>query len=224
MSYFKKIFFTGLILLCLIAKIANSQGLTLTELLDKINLKDTQILNMKFNFSQEIEITLTKEKYEIIGSVVYKKPDKIYLQTQPVEKTFLPEQLVISDGKKVWIYTPKYKQVIVEKWKSLSKYGFVPEEIFDYVDSVNKLNKNYELEFLGKTDNSFHLSLKPKKRKEIKINFYISPDTYLPLKTELLADTVKVITEIKDVEINTEVKDEFFDFHPPEDVNVLSLD
>lgn len=224
MSHFKKILFTGLILSCLIAKIANSQSLTLSELLDKINLKDTQILNMKFNFSQEIEISLTKEKYKIIGSVVYKKPDKIYLQTQPVEKTFLPEQLLISDGKKVWIYTPKYKQVIVEKWKSLSKYGFVPEEIFDYVDSVNKLNKNYELEFLGKIDNFFHLSLKPKKRKEIKINFYISPVTYLPEKTELLADTVKVITEIKDVEINTEVKDEFFNFHPPEDVNVLSLD
>lgn len=221
MSYFKKIFFTGLILFY---SIANSQGLTLTELLDKISLKDTQILNMKFNFSQEIEISLTKEKYKILGSVVYKKPDKIYLQTQPVEKTFLPEQLLISDGKKVWIYTPKYKQVIVEKWKSLSKYGFVPEEIFDYVDSVNKLNKHYELEFLGKIDNSFHLSLKPKKRKEIKINFYISPVTYLPEKTELLADTVKVITEIKDVEINTEIKDEFFHFHPPEDVNVLSLD
>lgn len=221
MNFFKKISFSGLIFLLLIP---NAEGLTLDELLEKVDRKDTVISDIKFIFSQEIEISLTKEKYQISGSAVYKKPDKVYLKTFTGEKTPFPEQTVVSDGKKVWIYTPKYKQVIVEKWKSLSKYGFVPEEIFSYVDSVKKLSKNYELEYSGIEDNFFLLSLKPKKRKEIKIKFYISPDTYLPLKTELTAETVRVVTEIKDIEINTKIEDEFFHFHPPEDVNILSLD
>lgn len=229
MNYFKKVFLTVLIFLLLISNeaITSSEGLTVAELLEKIDQKDTEILDIKFNFSQNIKITLTKEEYKIFGSAIYKKPNKIYLKTLADEKNLLPEQVVVSDGEKIWIYTPKYKQVIVEKWSAkggLSKYRFVPEEIFNYVDSVKKLAKNYELEYPGKVNGSFLLSLKPKKRKEIKINFYISADTYLPLKTELLAETVEVITEIKDIEINTKIKDEIFHFHPPEDVNVLSFD
>ncbi len=224
MDFLKKFAFIGLILLFLVP---NAQGLTLDELLEKIDRKDTLIADIKFNFLQEIKISLTQEKYQISGSAVYKKPDKLYLKTETTEKAPFPEQTVVLDGQKIWIYTPKYKQVIIEKWSDkggLNKYGFVPEELFGYVDSVKKLDKNYELEYLGTEDNLYLLLLKAKKKKGIEIKFYISPDTYLPIKTELDAGTVKVVTEIKDIEINTKVEDEYFHFQPPEDVNILSLD
>jgi len=221
-NFFRKILFVGLFFFFFF--FSKAVGLTFKELLEKIEQKDIEISDIKFDFSQEIKISLTKEEYKIFGSAVYKKPDKLYLKTSAGETSPFPEQVVISWGERVWIYIPKYRQVIVEKWKSLSKYHFVPEEIFSYVDSVKKLGKNYELEYQGIVNNFFLLSLKPKKRKEIKINFYISPDTYLPLKTELFAETVEVLTEIKDIEVNTQVKDELFHFSPPEDVNILSLD
>lgn len=201
-----------------------SFGLTLNELLEKIDQKDKEIVDLKFNFSQSVKIPLTKEEYKISGQVVHKKPGKLYLRILPQEKSPFPEQLVFSDGKKVWIYTPLYKRVIVEKWSALSKYQFVPEGIFNFVDSVKELKKNYELKLLEGESDSFLLSLVPRKRKNIEIRFWILNKSFLPKKTELSAETVTIITEIKDIEINTNPKEEIFHFEPPPDVEILSLD
>jgi|GEM_PF-2433212 len=217
-------FITFVVLLFSVTILFTEELTTLTGLLERISEKDAQIADLKFSFSEEIKIALTGEKYEILGSLVYKKPNKLRFETLPLEESNFPQQTIVSDGKKVWIYTPKQKQVIVEKWSNLSRYYFVPEEIFRYVDSAINLQKNYQLEFLGLENDFYLLTLTPKSRKEIKISFWISKDTYLPQRMELIAETVTVKTELKDIQINTNPEKTLFQFKIPEGVNVLSLD
>lgn len=212
------------VLLFSITLVSTEELTTLTGLLEKISEKDKQIADLKFSFTEEIKIALTGEKYKIFGSVVYKKPNKLRFETLPVEESNFPQQTIVSDGKKVWIYTPKQKQVIVEKWSNLNRYRFVPEEIFHYVDSARNLQKNYQLEFLGLDNDFYLLTLTPKSRKEIKISFWVSKDTYLPQRMELIAETVTMKTELKDIEINTNPEKTLFQFKVPEEANVLSLD
>ena len=112
--------------------------LTLDEVTAKMEEADKNVTSLEFAFTQEISYNLTKEKQTSGGNVSFMKPSSLYVKTnRPLE------QEIISDGKKVWIYTPKYRQVIVDNWKKWTANSFVPVSIINFGKGWKDLRKRF---------------------------------------------------------------------------------
>ncbi|MFC1501698.1 outer membrane lipoprotein carrier protein LolA, partial [Elusimicrobiota bacterium] len=105
---FKKIFI--FIFLCSITSNLYSAELSLEEIMSEMDLCDEKIESVRFDFKQDIIYEITGETQTNSGAITLQRPSKFYIvQKKPVE------QIIVSNGKKVWIYTPTYNQVLVER-------------------------------------------------------------------------------------------------------------
>jgi len=88
-----------------------ADGVKLDDILAGLEKNDQSMENVQFTYEQEISYTLTNEVQRNSGQMIFSKPEYFYFkQDKPLE------QIIVSNGKKVWIYTPSYKQVIVDAW------------------------------------------------------------------------------------------------------------
>src|SRR5512137_2417397 len=76
---------------------------TLSDILSRMEQAENTIAGVTFDFTEEITYTLTNEKQTMGGTVTFLKPRNVRLeQDRPMKQT------IISDGNKVWIFTPSY--------------------------------------------------------------------------------------------------------------------
>ena len=139
----------------------------------------------------------------------YEKPDR---------------QLVITDGKKLWIYRPDDSQVMVGKAPSFFGEG----KGAGFLSDIRDVRKNFEIAFDGMSkDSNYVLKLVPKKKTYdiSRIYLLISPDTF---------DVVQVVTynsyedetriELINYEYKENLADSLFKFEIPEGVDIVRMD
>jgi len=214
-----KILTASLSMLCVVSSLVFAgEDIGLDELLSKMEARDKNINSVQFDFRQEIEYTLTGEKQESDGSVSFQKPDKIVIrQEQPVA------QSIITDGSKVWVYTPSYNQVITDNWNKWIKSSAVPASLLNFGNDMNELKKNYSFAYAGVEENSYKLLLSPRNGGEWQLELWIDTATYVPLRTRLSGDTVAVTTRTENYQINPALSRTMFTFKPPKGTEVLHL-
>src|SRR3989339_318446 len=111
---------------------------TLEEVMALIEKADEATNTFQFEFKQEISYLLTNETQANTGEVSFSKPHSLYLkQNKPVE------QVIIANGKKVWIYTPGYKQVVEDTWKKWMNNSMVPASLINFGKGWGELKKKY---------------------------------------------------------------------------------
>ena len=133
-------------------------------------------------------------------------------------------QLVITDGKKLWIYRPDDFQVMVGKAPSFFGEG----KGAGFLSNIEGVRQNFEITPGGiSKDSNYVLKLVPKKKTFdlSKILLLISPNTF---------DVIQVVTynpyddetriELNSYEHNKDLMDSLFKFEIPKGIDVIKMD
>jgi len=191
-------------------------GFSLEDFLERMNDNEKKITALEFEFKQDIVFTLTREKQTVSGKILFKKPSSMkFSQVLP------DEQYIISNGKKVWIYNPAYRQVIVDSWAKWTKNSMVPASLMNFGNSVDDLKKNYEISYLEQ-DGEDTVLLSPLKDNAWKLKLWISRDFNIS-KTVLTGENITVNTTASNYKINPAADDSIFNFKPPQGVQSLEM-
>jgi len=213
----KKIIFFAL-LLALSPCLAAAKDITVDDITAKMEAADKNVNSLEFDFKQEIIYNLTNEKQTNSGHVAYMKPENIYVkQHSPLD------QEIVSNGKRVWIYTPKYHQVIVDNWKKWASNSFVPVSIINFGKGWKDLKKKYAITYEGIDDNKYVLLFKPAGEEAIKMKFWVSADDFVPVKVVLTGENVTINTEMINKSLNPKLDKKLFIFQAPSGVDVMNL-
>ncbi len=213
-------------LLCFCLVLANAlaadsaaQDQDVNEVLQQIEKADNSLRSLRLKFSQKIVFSLTGESQLRQGEAAFLKPDKIRIRQISPE-----EQLITGNGKKVWVYTPLYKQVAVDQWKKWSKNDNLAYTFFGYLKSFKEFEKQYSFELQGKAQNKIIIFLSPKKAGLPKMKFWIDTETFLPFRSVVYLGNIEIETQIRGIEKNPVFTKEEFKFRIPPKTNIIELD
>ena len=133
--------------------------------------------------------------------------------------------LTVSNGSTLWIYDNKSNTVTVMRITSSIASTEMSTEMIDYGAIVKDILKRFEVKLLGSEKvagkDCYVLLLKPKNETVYStIKMWVEKEYWMPLKTEM-SDGINVTTEYLNIEINTGVSDDVFEFKPPEGAKII---
>lgn len=178
----------------------------------ELYMKLTRMQSLTANFQQIVNDHEGYVTQDVKGSFRVRQPNKVYWET------FAPyEQVVVSNGEKLWIYDPDLEQVTVQGAAELQG----PLALLS--ESLETLQANYSIkQSLDGEKNVFQLE--PKVDDESSsfslVSFAFVADQ---LSSISIVDKLRQTTEIllKDVQVNPNTADSTFEFIVPEGVDVV---
>ena len=188
-------------------------------------LKDMQ--KQRVAMEADIVITTTyidiNSKQDVKGKLLIKKPDKFFVHYKEPS-----EQLLISDGKLLWVYTPELKQVIKQDIKEVNLNTHFYIEFETSIDYFSKNSKNS----LKEDDKYYILTMKPLKNKSIDFDEIISKINKKTLFIEKISMKYEnTLIEVKfsnisvykmdEIKNNEKFSDENFVFKKKDDVEEI---
>jgi outer membrane lipoprotein carrier protein len=212
----RRLFITGMMLIA--ATAARGATASVEDILARMEKSEAGIQAVRFAFTQEIAYTVTKEKQTNSGEAVFQKPANIRVcQKSPLE------QIITTNGKKVWIYTPAYRQVLVDSWKKWAASSLVPASLLNVGQNYKELKEKYTFSLAGTEGKDYVLLLTPRTKEAWRLKLWIDSDTLVPAKAVLFGDTVTVTTETIQYKINPPLEKGLFTFSAPAGVEVLNV-
>jgi outer membrane lipoprotein carrier protein len=106
--------------------------------------------------AQEVQSATWGQKVEARGQVYFRKPGR--MRWEFVE----PEQLLVSDGKFLWLYQPSEKQVIKTPFES----AFRSNTPASFLLGIGRIDQDFTASLTGETKETYSLRLLPKKDPE----------------------------------------------------------
>ncbi len=205
-----------LVILNIYAEDNNSLKIILTQLHKNYD----NITTFKADFTQYSFFKAVNQVQKFSGTLYLKKPDKMKWDYISPE-----QQIIMSNGKKMWYYYPADNQVNIG---TLSKSSKQKNLIFMLLDGIKKVENEFNLKLIkGKEDKKFYyLQLTPKKPNTLfdKIILTIGKDNFNITTSHvfyLSGDIAKII--FKKVFLNIELNDNFFNFKLPPGVEVFKI-
>ena len=196
-----------------------SKDMTLDEITAKMEEADRNVNSLNFEFTQEIVYNLTNEKQVASGKVSFMKPEYVRItENAPLE------QEIIANGSKVWIYTPKYRQVIVDSWKKWAKDSMIPESLFNFGKSWKELKNKYVISYEGQDGDRYVLLFKPAGGQSLQMRFWVESGSFIPVKVVITGENVTIRTEIVAKTINPKIDKALFNFKAPPGIEVMNLE
>ncbi|HOJ86441.1 MAG: outer-membrane lipoprotein carrier protein LolA [Elusimicrobiales bacterium] len=196
---------------------SNSQEKKETEqtpnIFDKMIEWDNKLKSLKANFNQEVIFKVAEMKQSVEGNIVFEKPDNIKITHAKPQKQII----IINSQKDITIIKPQDRQIIKSSWEKW-KANLEPKlkGLFD-LGNYSSLGKNSKIEF----PDSFTIKITPKDSSYIltlKLN-----EKYFPIECELdLKDTV-IKTYLKDINIDSKIEKDEFEYKNKEKYEVLKL-
>ena len=182
------------------------------EIAKKMEEKYNAVKDFKGTLRMSIEGEGVKQVMEY--EYVFKKPNKVrmYDKNNGV--------LMVSNGEKMWIYDEKKNEVMV---MNVGRYSQTNP---DYGEIVKDMLKRYDVKVLGSEKVSgrdcYVIQLTPKGNKSMEMKMWVDKEFWYPLKIERKMDGTKFTVEYLNVEFNTGVSDDTFQFTPPEGAKVIT--
>lgn len=198
------------------------------------DLSPTQIAKEMQEKQDSIEdITMTIKGYSnsyIFGEStiieikqISKKPKMMRVEyIQPAE---IAGQIMVSDGKTLWMYDPTENQVITMDIPETGQ----PSEM-DHMEFIAEVLNNSEISFHGSEiidgRSTYVIEMIPEETGghffHEKTIFWVDKVTWMPLRIEMYDNESKLVDtmEFKNIEINTGVPDTVFEFKIPEGAEV----
>lgn len=125
-------------------------------------------------------------------------------------------QIVYITGDDIIIYQKKEKQAFKAKFDRAT-YGQAPIALLGGIGDIKK-------EFYVSAKTEHRLLLRPKKPMGNIVSVEVTTSVKeFPIESLTITDTLsnRVDIYLKDVKINTDLKDKIFEFSPPKDINIL---
>ncbi len=127
------------------------------------------------------------------------------------------EQIIVSDGERIWIYDVDLEQVTVQK-----QSAGLPSSPMALLQDSTKLHQSFTVSPLDEHDGVYRLKLESKTRESDFTEIVVGVDAK-GLRFMQLHDQFEQVTDIvfSEITTNTDIAKEIFEFIPPEGVDVF---
>ena len=204
-----------LVFFCVIETTAQEKELTVKQVTEQLHHRYEMIDDAIVQFEQHVKFGFSNLEQSFNGILKMKKPKHYRVESE--------NQTIVTDGKTVWAYSKANNQVIVDNYKENSN-SISPEQF------MLNLPENYYASLLGyekqTTEKVVLLKLIPKDDrsfvKSVKIS--VEENSWMLRKIVILDinDTETTYT-VKDIKLNTNIKEKTFTFETPIGAEVVDL-
>lgn len=185
------------------------------EILDRVAEKLKSMGSLRAKFEETYFWKLTGEKQSIQGSFLLKGENLFRIQ--------IPDQEIVSDGKKLWTYQKPTHRVVVDQLES-SENTWLPQKLFlqtrkEYRHRVVgeetiRGKKCYVVEFVGDREDLYITRMK----------VWIDQETWIPQKIEQTdVNKNRIVYVLSEIELGVPVDDGAFQFRIPEGAEIIDL-
>ena len=189
--------------------------MTVAEIQDKIKSQGAQIQGLQFDYRQEMTSSLSPEVQKASGTAYIKKPKSLRIEQRDPEP-----QVIVGSGKNIFIYTPRFKQVLKDSWKRWVKKNPLLPGLFGESETFERLKKDFRWEVSGREDmngeKTIHLRLRENPEPDgQELILWLGETDFIPRKTKMLSGTLEVTTTLVSLQVNPPLEDKLFRFVPP---------
>lgn len=172
----------------------------------------TPLQSMQAHFEQSIVDKNGRVLEKSVGDLSLLRPGKFRWDTQKPA-----HQLLIADGKKIWLYDESLKQVTVQP-----EMNKTASPVMLLSDPTSKLTEQFNITFANKDSVQPIFTLSPKNKSEMFQRIQLFFDSG-KLSQMQLSDNLgqKTIIKFTDVKTNTSLNASLFEFTVPKGVDVV---
>lgn len=192
-----------------LAALADDQA----EAAERLNELLSRAQTMTGGFSQMTLSSNGANLQETTGTLALKRPGKFRWHTDPPL-----EQLLVSDGERIWLYDPDLQQVTIQTMDK--RLSHTPALLLS--GDVSQLQENFEIEW-SKGGSVQDFTLTPKDAESMFESLRVSFSDGV-INDMQMSDPVGQRTNIlfRNVELNVPLDDAQFTFEAPDGVDVIS--
>jgi len=211
------------LMLALVAMLAPAGGAlaapTLDEAVSALEQAQRRVTDLKAPFRQAAHNKVMNQTIEARGTLYLKKPGRLRWEYQ----TPTPQEIV-SDGTRLWIYTPELKQVNVS-----AAPAALAGPAGSFLQGLGQVREHFDVRFLNPAqptdaEGLVVLDLAPKKPQPLMTRLIVSmdPKTWLVRQAVIYDELGNTVTvRFGDTVVNSGLADALFVFVPPPGVAVV---
>ncbi len=191
-----------------------SQQLSPGEVLENVRTKYSHMNDVSADFIQSVKLRYKQSGQKTAGNIQLKKGNRYRIETD--------QQTIVTDGKKVWMYTPSTKQLLVDVFKP-NRQQFSPDKF------LTGLPKDFIASKLDTANGLLILTLEPAKTAAVSsmmtgVKVWVNKDLWLVEKIEY-SDKNGTATSItlSNIRFNKGIADTSFRFEITPDMKVVDV-
>lgn len=191
--------------------------LTVDAVLAHYEAMDAALVSLTARFEQSMTMKETGVTSRVEGTLAYKKPDRLRIEHVRPEP-----QVVVADGKDIWIHRTERKQVVQAALADFKNADPAIGNLMEF-GSYARMLKAYDVT-LDTSAVRPALLLRPKAGaagRDLTLRLTLSAATLFPEATELAVGSLSVRTAFAEPAFNPVLDDKAFSFTPPADADVF---
>ena len=228
---FKRIFFLFFILLFFggqltlasdfsskTASVPDASRLSLDEVIKKVE-KHYSVSGFTAKFSQTSSIKAMEITDSASGRAFFKRSGKMRWEYETPDR-----QIIVTDGKTLWVFRPEDNQVMIGKAPSFFEGG----KGFSFLSDMKVIREKFSMTLEKETEDGFFvLKLLPREKALdiMEIHLWISRNTFDVVKIltyNSYGDETRIV--FTNIQLKKELDDSLFSFKISEGMEVLNLD
>jgi len=191
-----------------------AQELSPNKVLENVRTKYSHMNDIAADFTQSVNLRYRPSGQKTSGFIRVKKGNKYRVVTE--------QQIIVTDGKKVWMYTPSSKQVLVDVFKK-GHQSFSPDKF------LTGLPKDFTATKLDTAGGFFILTLQPSKSASVssimtEVTAWVNKESWLVENIEY-TDKNRTATSIalSNIQFNNGIVDSSFQFEITPDMKIVDV-
>jgi len=196
----------------------NASPLSLNELINKVE-KHYSVSGFTADFSQTSSIKAMEITDSASGRAFFKRPGKMRWEYETPDR-----QIIITDGKTLWVFRPEDNQVMIGKAPSFFKGG----KGFSFLSDMKVIKQKFDMVLEKESKEGFFvLKLLPREKTYdiAEIYLWISRNTFDVVRIltyNSYGDETRIV--LNNIQLKKELDDSLFSFEITEGTEVLNLD
>ena len=195
------------------------QKMSAKDMVNKMAEKYESVKNYRADVFYQVKIGA--KSMNTTMNYVYEKPNKLYIRNKKLG------QIVVSNGKTVWLYNGRDNSVRVISFSELNskeREGFEKGMLKAIIDDTVKNNVTYLGTDTFEGRNCYVVKLNPENQTMVTVKVWIDSGYWLPVKiyssSRTLFGNMVTTIEFRNLSINTKISETLFNFTPPEGARI----
>ena len=184
-----------------------------SDIIAKVKARLDKIESLSCSFDREHAWKAADRTQHLTGTIRMKNPHKLRVEYSA--------QTIVVDGKSVWTYIPRNKQVVISAFKDSDAEFPSPQTIFERYSGRPAEVTGHEAVDGRQTD---VVRLEAPSTDEADVTVWVDRALNFPVKTvEKYPNGDKTVSLLTDVVINGKIPDSVFTFKTPDGVNAVDM-